>query len=157
MTIKYPEPDFVSMFVRALAGQRPDGSEDEQFPGRELAHNAAVGQLALATGLRLQEFTWLLAAEIPPLSGSPCTTPVPFPVPEGIAKGSKYRTTWISYEALAEVHRYLDLTRPLSAAGSAWRPAHGEPLLVTGPALRAGRSTAPGCGGRSCGPRSGRG
>lgn len=136
VTIKYLEPDFASMFVRALAGQRPDGAEEERCRGRELARNAAVGHLALATGLRLQEFTWLLAAEVPPLPPVPSSVPVPFPVPEGIAKGRKFRTTWISYEALAGVHRYLDLARPLSAAGSQWRPARGEPLLVTeaGPA-----------------------
>ena len=131
VTVKYLEPDFASMFVRALGGLRPDGSEDVRCRGRELARNAAVGRLALATGLRLQEFTYLLAAEVPPLPAAPCTAPVPFPVPAGIAKGRKYRTTWISYEALAEVHRYLDLSRPLAASGSAWRPVRGEPLMVT--------------------------
>lgn len=139
VTVRYLEPDFASMFVRALGGQRPDGSEEDRCRGRELARNAAVGHLALATGLRLQEFTWLLAAEVPPLPAVPCTTPVSFPVPEGIAKGRKFRTTWISYEALAEVHRYLDLARPLSAAGSAWRPGRGEPLLVTEPGPAGGK------------------
>jgi len=132
VTIKYLEPDFAEMFVRALAGLRPDGSQEDRCRGREVARNAAVGQLALATGLRLQEFTWLLAAEVPPLPAVPCSAPVRFPVPEGIAKGRKFRTTWVSYEALAEVHRYLDLARPLAVAGSRWRPACGEPLLVTG-------------------------
>nr|WP_243723411.1 site-specific integrase [Actinomadura sp. 7K507] len=139
VTIKYLEPDFASMFVRALAGQRPDGSQEDRCRGRELARNAAVGRLVLATGLRLQEFTWLLAAEIPPLPEMPCSTPVPFPVPEGIAKGRKFRTTWISYEALVEVHCYLELTRPLSVTGSAWRPARGEPLLVTEPGPAGGK------------------
>jgi integrase len=137
--IKYLEPDFASMFVRALAGQRPDGAEEDRCRGRELARNAAVGHLALATGLRLQEFTWLLAAEIPALPPAPCAAPIPFPVPEGIAKGRKYRTTWVSYEALAEVHRYRDLTRPLAVAGSAWRPPAGEgELLVVTDARRDG-------------------
>ena len=139
VTVKYLEPDFALMFVRALAGQRPDGSEEDRCRGRELARNAAVGHLALATGLRLQEFTWLLAAEVPPLPAVPCTVPVPFPVPAGIAKGGKFRTTWIGYEALAGVHRYLDLARPLSAAGSAWRPARGEPLMVTVPGPAGGK------------------
>jgi hypothetical protein len=122
--------------VSGATAQQPDGAEKGRCRGRELERNAAVGDMVLATGLRLQEFTWLLAAEVPPLPAAPCTTPVPFPVPAGIAKGRKFRTTWISYEALSGVHRYLDLTRPLSAAGSAWRPARGEPLVVTdaGPA-----------------------
>lgn len=131
VTIKYLEPDFASMFIRALAGQRPDGSEEDRCRGRELARNAAVGDMAMATGLRLQEFTWLLVHEIPPLPPVPAAVPVPFPVPAGIAKGRKFRTTWISYEALAGVHRYLEMARPLSAAGSQWRPGRGEPLLVT--------------------------
>ena len=139
VTIKYLEPDFAEMFVRALAGLRPDGAEEDRCRGRELARNAAVGRLALATGLRLQEFTWLLAVEVPALPAAPCATPLPFPVPEGIAKGRKQRTTWISYEALAEVHRYLDLNRPLAVAGSAWRPESGEPLVVTGAGPDSGR------------------
>jgi len=138
VTVRYLEPDFAEMFVRALAGQRPDGAEEDRCRGRELARNAAVGQLALATGLRLQEFTWLLAAEIPALPAAPCSAPLPFPVPEGIAKGRKQRTTWISYEALAEVHRYLDLNRPLALSGSSWQPA-GERLVVTGTGPDGGR------------------
>jgi len=38
--------------------------------------------------------------------------PIPFPVPPGIAKGRKFRTTWISYDALAAVHHYLEIDRP---------------------------------------------
>lgn len=141
VTVRYLEPEFAAMFVRALGGQRPDGTADDRCRGRELARNAAVGQLALATGLRLQEFTYLLAVEIPALPSRPCAAPLPFPVPAGVAKGRKYRTTWISYEALAGVHRYLGLSRPLAAAGSAWRPAarDGEPLVVSGASREGGR------------------
>ena len=69
--------------------------------GRELARNAAIGGLALATGLRLQEFSYLLAYEIPALPPAPTGVPIPFPVPAGVTKGRKFRTTWIAYEALA--------------------------------------------------------
>src|SRR5208283_465018 len=53
----------------------------------------------------------------------------------GVAKGRKFRTTWISYEALAAVHQYLDLDRAAAVDGSAWRPPQrqGEPLMVTDP------------------------
>jgi integrase len=39
----------------------------------------------------------------------------------------------VSYDALAAVHRYLELERPLATEGSSWRPdPHiGEPLVVT--------------------------
>ncbi|EMD25317.1 hypothetical protein [Amycolatopsis azurea] len=43
------------------------------------------------------------------------------------------RSRRTGYRALAEVHRYLDLMRPLAVEGSAWRPSArtGEPLLVS--------------------------
>src|SRR5205814_9193986 len=99
---------------------------------RELARNAAIGGLALATGLRQQEVTYLRTYEIPALPPGPTAIPIPFPVPVGVAKGRKFRTTWITYEALATVHHYLELDRAATAEGSAWRPSRrwGEPLLV---------------------------
>jgi len=128
VTIKYLERDFESLFLKALAGLTPDGAEDTGYRGRELARNSAFGRLGLATGLRRQEFTYLLVPEIP----TPSALPIPFRVPAGVTKGRKYRTTWISYQALVEVHHYLDLTRPLAVEGSTWRPPvrAGEPLLV---------------------------
>ena len=70
---------------------------------------------------------------------TPTVVPIPFPVPSGITKGRKFRTTWISYEALAAVHRYLDLDRAVTAEGSSWLPRRGEPLLVSEPDAQGGR------------------
>ncbi|WP_455711944.1 site-specific integrase [Streptomyces erythrochromogenes] len=136
VTIKYLEDDFASMFVNGLAGLRPDGSEDDsqqRFRGRHLARNSAVVDLVLSSGTRLQEFTYLLACEIPPLPAAPKLVPIPFPIPESITKGSKFRVTWVSYTALARVHAYLSLERMLACERSAWRPPRrwGEPLFVT--------------------------
>ncbi len=117
VTIKYLEPDFIGLFLNGLRGLAPDGSPDRRFRGRELARNAAVGQLALSTGLRLQEFSYLLTYEIPALPPRPTKTPVPFPVPAGVTKGRKFRVTWISYEALAEVP---------AERGKADRPGPGQ-------------------------------
>jgi site-specific recombinase XerD len=141
VTIKYLEPDFTRMFLNGLRGLGPDGSPDNGFRGRELARNAAVGQLALSTGLRLQEFSYLLVWEIPALPAAVTAVPIPFPVPAGVSKGRKFRITWISYEALAAVHHYLDLERAATTEGSSWRPAQrwGEPLLVTDPDARGGK------------------
>ncbi|MGH3921629.1 MAG: tyrosine-type recombinase/integrase [Pseudonocardiaceae bacterium] len=141
VTIKYLEPDFTDLFLSGLRGLAPDGSLDTGYRGRELARNAAVGELALSTGLRSQEFTYLLTYEIPALPPQPVAIPIPFPVPAGITKGRKFRTTWISYDALAAVHHYLELDRAVTADGSAWRPLRrwGEPLLVTNPDSRGGQ------------------
>ena len=95
----------------------------------------------MSTGLRLQEFSYLLAYEIPALPPKPAQVPIPFPVPAGVTKGRKFRITWISYEALAAVHHYLELDRPATADGTGWAPSRrwGEPLLVTDPDERGGR------------------
>ncbi|OLZ50292.1 integrase [Amycolatopsis keratiniphila subsp. nogabecina] len=133
VTIRYLEQDFEALFLKALAGLMPDGAEDTGYRGRELTRNAAIGGLGLATGLRRQEFTYLLVPEIPALPPKPSALPIPFRVPAGVTKGRKYRTTWITYQALVGVHHYLDLARPLAVEGSTWRPPAkaGEPLLVT--------------------------
>jgi integrase len=135
VAIKYLEPDFTELFRRGLRGLAPDGSQDTGFHGRELARNGAIGDLALATGLRLQEFTYLLPWEIPAIPPVPSTVPIPFPVPAGISKGRKHRTTWISYDALAAVHDYIQLERAATADGTTWLPPRrwGEALQVTEP------------------------
>jgi integrase len=95
----------------------------------------------LTTGLRLQEFSYLLVYEIPALPAARTQVPIPFPVPAGVAKGRKLRTTWVSYDALAAVHQYLELDRPATVAGSRWQPPRrwGQPLLVSDPDERGGR------------------
>jgi integrase len=67
--------------------------------------------------------------------------PIAFPVPEGVTKGRKFRTTWISYQALAAVHRYVDLERAGALNGSAWLPSprRGAPLVVSEVDDRGGR------------------
>jgi integrase len=141
VTIKYLEPDFTQLFLDGLRGLAPGGGPDPYYRGRELARNAAIGELALATGLRAQEFSSLLVWEVPPLPPRPVQVPIPFPVPSGIAKGRKFRITWISYNALAAVRHYLEVDRPATTGGMAWRPPRnwGEPLLVTEPDERGGR------------------
>jgi hypothetical protein len=100
----------------------------------------------------LAEFTHLLPWEIPALPPAPTIVPIPFPVPGGITKGRKPRTTWISYEALASVHDYMGLDREAATAGSTWRPPRrwGDPLLVTDPDDRGGRINRVLRAGRAC-------
>jgi integrase len=143
VTIKYLEADFAAMFLSALAGLAPDGTADAGYRGRELARNTAMAGLALATGLRRREFTFVLVFEVPPApqASHPPGLPVLFPVPSSLAKGGKYRTTWIDAATLHAVHGYIGLGRAASTAGSAWSPPArlGEPLLVTGPGPDGGR------------------
>lgn len=66
VTIKYLEPDFAELFRKGLRALPPGGSQDTGFHGREMTRNAAIGDLALATGLRrLQGLTYLLPWENP--------------------------------------------------------------------------------------------
>jgi integrase len=139
-TVKYLEADFAALFLSALAGLRPDGTPDAGYRGRELARNAAMAGLALATGLRRREFTFLLVFEVPPAppASHPSGLPVLFGVPAALAKGGKYRTTWID---AATLHGYIGLDRAASVAGSGWSPPPrwGEPLLVSDPGPDGGR------------------
>jgi integrase len=141
VTIRYLEADFAELFIAALGGLGPGGMPDGGYRGRELARNAAVGKLALASGLRRQEFSYLLAYEVPPLPRSPGHLPVPFPVPAGVTKGRKYRTTWIDHASLEAVHQYAGLDRAAATGGSPWTPPQewGEPLVVSEPDARGGR------------------
>ncbi len=91
--------------------------------------------LVLSSGHRRQEFTYLTVHEVPPLPARPSPVPVLFPLAHAITKGQKPRTTWISYEALADVHQYIELDRAASAEGFVWRPPSklGKPLVVEEP------------------------
>ncbi len=138
VSVRWLEQDFLDLFVEVgLAGMLPDGGDDPAFRGREPARNAAVGDLAAASGLRAQEFSSLLVWELPP---PPSDEPpvVPLAVPGVIAKGGKSRSTWVSPRALRRVDSYFKLERPLSLAGCRWRPA-GDALEVSEPDRFGGR------------------
>ena len=102
VTIKYLEPDFTDLFRKGLRGLAPDGNRDTGFAGREMTRNAAIGDFALATGLRLGEFTHLLPWEIPALPPAP-TDPDPVPGPGGNHQGP-------------QVPHHLDLLRRVGRA-----------------------------------------
>jgi integrase len=133
VTVKYLQEDFADLFLKGLERLEPDGAQESGYRGREIARNISVGGFVLSSGLRLQEFSYMLAVEIPPLPRVRSDVPVILPVPEGITKGCKFRESWVSYDALAEVHNYLELERALAVHGSTWMPPArwGEPLIVT--------------------------
>jgi integrase len=86
-TIKYLEQDFADLLVRVVEGLLPDGSPDPGYRGHHPGRNAAMVRLVLSSGLRRQEFTHLLAPEIPPLPPAPTVLPILFPVAAGPLNG----------------------------------------------------------------------
>ncbi|MBT2480803.1 site-specific integrase [Streptomyces sp. ISL-94] len=131
-TMKYLEPGFRDLFLRALAGLDPDGAPDDSFRGRELSRNGSMGGLAVASGLRAQEFTYLLTYELPALPARRTPVPVWFPIAEATTKGNKARATWTSHGALADVHQYVELDRHAAVGRAPYRPPArlGPPLMV---------------------------
>ncbi|PJN37420.1 integrase [Streptomyces sp. CB02959] len=132
--VKYLESDFRQMFVRALAGLRPDG-EPDGFRGRHLGRNAAMATLVFSSGKRAQEFTHLLSYELPSLPARRSDVPIRFPLAAQITKGKKARETWTDYDALLEMHQYMDLDRATVLMGRTYAPNArlGAPLPVTNP------------------------
>jgi hypothetical protein len=128
---KYLERPYVELLMHALAGNDPGGELDGAFRGRETGRNAAVIGLALSSGLRSREFTYLTVFEVPPLPRRRTAVPVPLPLAPPTAKGGKGRSTWIDFEALARVHDYIGWERAATVDGSRWRPE--EPLIVEAP------------------------
>ena len=94
-----------------------------------------MAEFVLASGLRRQEFTHLTIYEVPALPRRCSLVPVLFPLSRAITKGSKARTTWVSYDALARMHQYINLDRAASAEGFVWQPPSrlGEALVVEAP------------------------
>ena len=143
VTIRCLEAGFGGLFMMALRrATGPDGTPDGGYRGRELAAaTPAVGKMALASGLRGREFGYLLASEVPePLPPSPGRLPGPVPGPSGVAKGRKFRTTWIDHTSLEAVPPLRGPGpgrsggRVAVAAAGEW----GEPLMVDVPPMPAG-------------------
>ena len=130
-TRKYLDGPYVELLLHALAGNDPHGAPDGSFRGRETGRNAAVIGLALASGLRSQEFSYLTVYEVPLLPARRTAVPVALALAPATTKGGKARSSWIDYEALARVHDYITWDRAAAVENSAWRP--GEPLHVEDP------------------------
>ncbi len=121
-TRKYLEPPYMELLMNALAGNDPDGERDLVFAGRQTGRNAAVIGLALASGLRVGEFTHLTVYEVPALPPRRTQVPVPLVLAPPTTKGGKGRSSWIDYDALARVHDYIAFDRAAATDGSRWRP-----------------------------------
>jgi integrase len=134
---KYLEKPYVELLMNTLAGNDPAGERDRSFRGRETGRNAAVIGLALASGLRARELTYLTVFEVPSLPGRRTPIPVPLPLAPPTTKGGRGRSSWIDYDALARVHDYLVLERAATVRGSRWLPR--DPLHITDPTYEGAR------------------
>ncbi len=125
---RYLEADFADLFLTALAGLGPDGDADPAFRGWNITRNAAIGRLALSTGLRLQEFSSLLAYELPPLLWRPpAKAGPPLVITEADAQGGRVNGQRMRWDTLrpAERLRLLSRTRFAVAGGALDRwPVH---------------------------------
>jgi integrase len=91
-----------------LGGQRPDGEVNESFRGR-VPHRGRAGlELALLTGMRLQEWSTLLLPEL--LQGQGPGEPVQFEL-QKCAKFGLRRDVYVPVAALEMVAHYLLLER----------------------------------------------
>jgi len=128
---KYLERPYTELLMNALAGNDPAGHRDPMFAGRQTGRNAAVIGLALASGLRVGEFTHLTVYEVPALPPRRTGVPVPLVLAPPTTKGGKGRSSWIDYDALARVHDYIAFDRAAATDGSRWQP--NGPLRIQAP------------------------
>ena len=134
-TLRWLESDRVAFFLTVgLGGLLPDGSEDPVFGGRNAARNRAFGELLAASGLRVQEASFLLVHELPAAAG-PRNRLVALNVPAAIAKGGVPRRTIVSTAALRMIESYARLERP--AGHGTWSPSGA--LRVDGATADGGR------------------
>ncbi|WP_205327620.1 site-specific integrase [Glycomyces sp. YM15] len=130
-TRRYLEQSYEDLLRHALAGYDPSGDRDTRFRGRETGRNAAVVGLALSSGLRLQEFTFLTVHEVPPMPRRRTGVPQPLILAPPTAKGGRGRATWIEHDDLAAVWDYITMERSVAVEQSRWRPR--DPLQVEDP------------------------
>ncbi|GAA2255217.1 hypothetical protein GCM10010402_08110 [Actinomadura luteofluorescens] len=100
-----------------LGGQLPDGSVNEGFRGRAPHRNRAALELALLTGMRLQEWSTLLLPELG-VGVRRRGDPAEFEL-QKCAKYELARDVYVPPAALAMVENYLLLERPESVEASA--------------------------------------
>jgi len=114
-----PRPVTYEMDVRALTheqwkqfrnvglgGQLPDGSMDISFRGRSVQRDTAAAELAITTGLRLQEWRTLLLPELMPSDGGGASV-----VLESTTKGQRRRTIYIPPKTLDDISLYVNTER----------------------------------------------
>ncbi|MGY5593673.1 site-specific integrase [Streptomyces sp. C-3] len=114
-----------------LGGQRLDGSVDRAFRGWAPQRNRAAADLALTSGMRLQEWSTVLLPELA-VGMRRAGEPVEF-VLQACAKYKKRRTAYVPPDALSSVDTFVLLERPEIVAPIARRlqRRHRELLVAS--------------------------
>jgi site-specific recombinase XerD len=118
-----------------LRGRLPDGQEDPTWRGRNGERNALFAELLVTTGLRLQEASHLLTAELPSSVRSQGHRSLPFRLAAATAKGGKAREVRLPVRLLERLRDYAEVERANALAR--WRERRSwtridAPMAVTG-------------------------
>jgi site-specific recombinase XerD len=137
-----PRPVHTEMQVRALTreqwlafkgvgvgGQRPDGSMDGSYRGRSATRDTAAVELAITTGMRLQEWRSLLDVEVRADPGQGATVEL-----QVAAKNQRLRTVYVPASTVGaiELYRATERRRLILQAQAALRAraSRGELAVV---------------------------
>ena len=112
VTIKYLEADFAALFLSALAGLGSGWDAGSVVPGPGAGPQRGDGGTGAGDGAAPPGVHVLAGVRGAP-STAGCASPgLPvLPVTASLAKGGKYRTTWIDAATLHAVHAYIGLDR----------------------------------------------
>lgn len=118
-----------------LRGRLPDGRDDPSWCGRNGERNALFAELLVTTGLRLQEGSSLLLAELPTPDHRHDQRSILFPIAAATAKGNKGRDVRVPLRLLRRLRDYADVERAnaLDRYGLRRKWEHIDaPLIVAG-------------------------
>ena len=118
-----------------LRGRLPDGQEDPMWRGRNGERNALFAELLVTTGLRLQEASHLLTAELPSSVRGQGHRSLRFRLAAATAKGGKAREVRLPVRLLERLRDYAEVERANALAR--WRERRSwtlidAPMAVTG-------------------------
>lgn len=139
-SIVKPRPVTYEMNVRALTheqwnqfkniglgGQLSDGSMDMAFRGRSVQRDITAVELALTTGMRLQEWRTILLPELIQTDGGGASV-----VLESTTKGQRRRTVYIPQKTMVDVGLYVNVERKRVVRNAQkWLSQHVDDLAIT--------------------------
>jgi site-specific recombinase XerD len=134
------------LFLRdvGFGGVAPDARLDSGFRGRNAHRNRAAAELALLTGMQLQEWSTLLLPELGIEPGTSAARRPGDPVEFSLRRCAKYgspRPVYVPFDALAMVDRYmlLERTDTVRTAQPTLKRRRDELFVINGTDSRPGK------------------